>query len=90
MNTVNSRLFSAPVLEFRDEPGTCPRLRVKDQYRTKQAVKKFFYDDLIIPGENNGLFTDRAKKMITELALDHSLDIVFMYSQAIISKGHDQ
>lgn len=89
MVTVNTRLFDAPVLEFRNEPGTAPRLRVKDEYRTKEAVKDHWYDDLIIVGENNGLFTDRAKRMITELALEHSFEIVFMYSQAIISKGRD-
>jgi hypothetical protein len=90
MMVLNNRLFDYPVLEFRNEVGTCPRLRVRDECRTKQFIDTHLLDDLIVAGVNNGLFTKRAKSLISEIALDHDMDLVFMYSQAIILKGRDE
>jgi hypothetical protein len=81
---LNNRLFNFQLLELKSGEGETDRLKVKELYNTKRFMHEYSFDDLFIVGVNSALFTDRAKKFISEIAAENDIKIKFMYSQSII------
>ncbi len=83
---LNNRLFCCDLLEFRSGDNEMDRLKVKDSCNNKSFMDEHHFCDLFLVGTNNALFTDRAKDLINELAVEAGIEIKFIYSQCIISK----